>query len=112
MISSSVHPHVVMWLMGPRPAGPTRPLRACRNPYPRALASVDEANSEAPYTGKKAVVIGAGPAGSTAAMFLAKQGFRVEVGGEGTGEGAGGGGKGRGRAGGGQEVGGEGRRMG
>ncbi|KXZ44087.1 hypothetical protein GPECTOR_74g701 [Gonium pectorale] len=49
-----------------------------RNPYPRALASVDDMEG-GPYTGKKAVVIGAGPAGSTAAMFLARQGFRVEV---------------------------------
>ncbi|MEW5313392.1 MAG: hypothetical protein WDW38_004963 [Sanguina aurantia] len=31
------------------------------------------------YRGRKAVVVGAGPAGSTAAMFLAKQGFMVEV---------------------------------
>jgi 2-polyprenyl-6-methoxyphenol hydroxylase-like FAD-dependent oxidoreductase len=31
------------------------------------------------YTGKRAVVVGAGPAGSTAAMFLARQGFLVRV---------------------------------
>jgi len=31
------------------------------------------------YVGKKAVVVGAGPAGSTAAMFLARQGFSVDV---------------------------------
>lgn len=31
------------------------------------------------YKGKKAVVVGAGPAGSAAAMFLARQGFRVDV---------------------------------
>ncbi|KAG2495591.1 hypothetical protein HYH03_006191 [Edaphochlamys debaryana] len=48
------------------------------NPYPKALASVDEGDGGL-YQGKKAVVIGAGPAGSVAAMFLAKQGFRVEV---------------------------------
>ncbi|GIL95578.1 hypothetical protein Vretimale_1533 [Volvox reticuliferus] len=48
------------------------------NPYPRALASVDDLEG-GPYTGRKAVVVGAGPAGSVAAMFLAKQGFRVEV---------------------------------
>ncbi|GLC46748.1 hypothetical protein PLESTF_000431900 [Pleodorina starrii] len=48
------------------------------NPYPRALASVDELEG-GPYTGRKAVVVGAGPAGSVAAMFLARQGFRVEV---------------------------------
>lgn len=31
------------------------------------------------YKGKKAVVVGAGPAGACAAMFLAEQGFEVEV---------------------------------
>jgi flavin-dependent dehydrogenase len=31
------------------------------------------------YAGKQAVVVGAGPAGSTAAMFLARQGFAVDV---------------------------------
>eukprot|EP00882_Tetradesmus_deserticola_P018045 GHRQ01019362.1.p1 GENE.GHRQ01019362.1~~GHRQ01019362.1.p1 ORF type:complete len:224 (+),score=55.99 GHRQ01019362.1:113-784(+) len=31
------------------------------------------------YSGRKAVVVGAGPAGSTAAMFLARQGFAVDV---------------------------------
>jgi hypothetical protein len=31
------------------------------------------------YKGKKAVVVGAGPAGSAAAMFLARQGFSVDV---------------------------------
>lgn len=31
------------------------------------------------YVGKKAVVVGAGPAGACAAMFLAEQGFTVEV---------------------------------
>ncbi|GAX76027.1 hypothetical protein CEUSTIGMA_g3470.t1 [Chlamydomonas eustigma] len=31
------------------------------------------------YLGKKAVVVGAGPAGSTAAMFLAREGFSVDV---------------------------------
>ncbi|KAG2449076.1 hypothetical protein HYH02_005825 [Chlamydomonas schloesseri] len=50
-----------------------------QNPYPRALASVDEGDGGALYTGKRAVVVGAGPAGSTAAMFLARQGFQVEV---------------------------------
>ncbi|EFJ43553.1 flagellar-specific protein Ssa14 [Volvox carteri f. nagariensis] len=49
-----------------------------QNPYPRALASVDELEG-GPYTGRKAVVVGAGPAGSVAAMFLARQGFRVDV---------------------------------
>lgn len=34
------------------------------------------------YLGKKAVVVGAGPAGSAAAMFLARQGFSVDVGGQ------------------------------
>jgi threonine dehydrogenase-like Zn-dependent dehydrogenase len=32
-----------------------------------------------PYLGKKAVVIGAGPVGITAAMFLVQQGFAVNV---------------------------------
>ncbi|GFR39880.1 hypothetical protein Agub_g382 [Astrephomene gubernaculifera] len=49
-----------------------------QNPYPRALSSVDDLPG-GPYTGRKAVVVGAGPAGSTAAMFLARQGFMVEV---------------------------------
>lgn len=31
------------------------------------------------YTGRSAVVVGAGPAGSAAAMFLARQGFIVDV---------------------------------
>lgn len=31
------------------------------------------------YSGQRAVVVGAGPAGSTAAMFLARQGFSVDV---------------------------------
>ena len=31
------------------------------------------------YLGKKAVVIGAGPAGAAAAAFLAKNGFTVKV---------------------------------
>lgn len=31
------------------------------------------------YQGMKAVVVGAGPAGACAAMFLAEQGFNVEV---------------------------------
>eukprot|EP00210_Caulerpa_lentillifera_P004319 g4122.t1 len=32
-----------------------------------------------PYAGKKALVVGAGPSGSLAASFLAKQGFQVDV---------------------------------
>jgi kynurenine 3-monooxygenase len=32
-----------------------------------------------PYEGKKACVVGAGPAGATAAMYLARRGFKVDV---------------------------------
>ncbi|GFH08087.1 monooxygenase [Haematococcus lacustris] len=38
------------------------------------------AASDQLYKGKTAIVVGAGPAGSTAAMMLAKNGFEVEVG--------------------------------
>jgi len=36
-------------------------------------------NTTQHYTGKRALVIGSGPAGSIAAAFLAKQGFHVDV---------------------------------
>jgi NADPH-dependent 2,4-dienoyl-CoA reductase/sulfur reductase-like enzyme len=53
-------------------------------PFSRAPAQAPEAAEPAPavtplYMGKKAVVVGAGPAGAVAAMFLARQGFTVDV---------------------------------
>lgn len=48
-------------------------------------ASAEAASTSTPqavaplYVGKKAVVVGAGPAGSATAMFLARQGFSVDV---------------------------------
>eukprot|EP00210_Caulerpa_lentillifera_P004349 g4147.t1 len=47
-----------------------------------ALAKTDASSETVPvqhYVGKKALVVGAGPAGSLAASFLSKQGFIVEV---------------------------------
>jgi threonine dehydrogenase-like Zn-dependent dehydrogenase len=44
-----------------------------------AAAAATEPQVVPLYAGKKAVVVGAGPAGSTAAMFLARQGFSVDV---------------------------------
>eukprot|EP00210_Caulerpa_lentillifera_P004348 g4146.t1 len=47
-----------------------------------ALAKTDASSETVPvqhYIGKKALVVGAGPAGSLAASFLSKQGFTVEV---------------------------------
>ena len=41
--------------------------------------SNDEDTRQCKYVGKKAIVIGAGPAGATAAAFLAKNGFDVKV---------------------------------
>ena len=41
--------------------------------------SGEEDTRRCKYVGKKAVVIGAGPAGATAAAFLAKNGFAVKV---------------------------------
>jgi heterodisulfide reductase subunit A-like polyferredoxin len=55
------------------------------SPLAAAAATAAEAPEAAPavvtplYTGKTAVVVGAGPAGATAAMFLARQGFKVDV---------------------------------
>ncbi|GFH10966.1 monooxygenase [Haematococcus lacustris] len=46
----------------------------------RGLRCVRAAASDQLYKGKTAIVVGAGPAGSTAAMMLAKNGFEVEVG--------------------------------
>lgn len=48
---------------------------------PSAEPSAAAAPRDVPqsYAGKKAVVVGAGPAGSTAAMFLARRGFQVDV---------------------------------
>lgn len=51
--------------------------RPCSSPpaaHPAAAAPVPQS-----YAGKRAVVVGAGPAGSTAAMFLARRGFAVDV---------------------------------
>ncbi|KAF8072714.1 kmo [Scenedesmus sp. PABB004] len=89
-------------LLLPAPAGARRGPRGCwqQRPWsssprsapgplpPRAGASAPPAADAAPappaavvplYTGKRAVVVGAGPAGSTAAMFLARQGMTVDV---------------------------------
>lgn len=44
-----------------------------------AASSMPSTPSSSLYAGKKAVVVGAGPAGSTAAMFLAREGFTVDV---------------------------------
>jgi kynurenine 3-monooxygenase len=47
----------------------------------RAAAASREAPAAAPAAGagKRAVVVGAGPAGALTAMLLAKQGFKVDV---------------------------------
>lgn len=87
LTSACPHPYHTHACMSPsfvlsRTHSHTRRHACCpvrRNPYPRALASVDEPDGGALYAGKRAVVVGAGPAGSTAAMFLARQGFQVEV---------------------------------
>ncbi|KAF5842142.1 hypothetical protein DUNSADRAFT_9101 [Dunaliella salina] len=44
-----------------------------------ALQKAASAAQNLPYSGRKAVVVGAGPGGSTAAMVLARQGFTVDV---------------------------------
>jgi len=44
-----------------------------------ALQAAADAAQTLPYSGRKAVVVGAGPGGSTAAMVLARQGFSVDV---------------------------------
>jgi len=59
-------------------AGPTMALEK----HEVDMIALQEAASAAqslPYSGKKAVVVGAGPGGSTAAMVLARQGFTVDV---------------------------------
>ena len=55
--------------------------RSLRTVQVRASAPVVSPPDTAaqPYAGKRAVVVGAGPAGSTAAMFLARAGFAVDV---------------------------------
>jgi hypothetical protein len=44
-----------------------------------SMSSRISAASSKVYLGKKAVVVGAGPAGVTAAMYLAQRGFAVQV---------------------------------
>ena len=54
----------------------------CLHPHSGASGVASETastSSNLPYAGKKAIVVGAGPAGSTAAMYLAREGFSVDV---------------------------------
>jgi hypothetical protein len=62
----------------PRPHLPPRPrcsAAAAAAAPPAAAASPKDVPQD--YKGKTAVIVGAGPAGSTAAMFLARRGFKV-----------------------------------
>lgn len=52
------------------------PVQEAVSPSP---SSSPPASQGLPYHGEKALIVGAGPAGSTAAMYLARRGFTVEV---------------------------------